>query len=135
MIQKFKTTMFWFVSIVLILGVIFAIRFFSEESQNKAKRYFGNQMGYTHGRVDTANPKMVFLQVEKLTSASATDGASERTYRYGYGYFDLNLNGVVDLNEKKIGKNYFDVNDFTGAVFRDMGTTEFEKSTVSQNAI
>ena len=39
----------------------------------------------------------------------------------------MNLNSKVDLNEKKMGKRYFDVNDFTMAVFRDMGFTDFVK--------
>ncbi len=121
-----KTYIVGFVVIVIIIALGLGVKFFSEESQNKAKRYFGNQMGYKHGRVDIANPKMIFLQVEKLTSAAATHGEGDRNYRYGYGYFDLNLNGIVDDQEKKIGKQYFDVNDFTAAVFRDMGFTEFE---------
>ena len=113
--------------VVVLISAFIGFKFFSEENQNKAKRYFGNQMGYKHGRVDTANPKMIFLQVEKLTSASATHGEGDRNYRYGYGYFDVNLNGIVDKIEQNRGKQYFDVNDFTAAVFRDMGYTDFEK--------
>ncbi len=116
-------------AVIIALGAGIAVKFYSEESQNKVKRYFSNATGYKHGQVDVyTNPPQRFLQVEKLSSAEATDGDSSRSYRYGWGYFDLNLNGVVDKNEKEIGKNYFDINNFSPISYRDMGSTQFEES-------
>ena len=62
-----------------------------------------------------------------MTTQTAKDNPEiARDYRYGYGYFDLNMNGIVDLNEKAMGKLYFDVNNFTPILVRNMGSTEFE---------
>ena len=60
----------------IVIAITLGARFYSEESQNKVKRYIGNMNGYKHGRVDIltgqSKPSMTFLQVEKLTSASAS---------------------------------------------------------------
>ena len=127
--MNWKTYLMYGTGIFLIVGSFVMITYYSEESQNKVKRYFEAGYGFTHGRVDVGtNPPTRFLQVEKLTTATAKDDPTiARDYRYGYGYFDLNMNGIVDLNEKEMGKLYFDVNNFTSVLVRNMGKTEFEQ--------
>lgn len=118
-----------FVIAAIVVGGFLGIRFFSEESQNKVKRYFDGGLGWKHGRADiiskSGKPSITWLAVEKVTS-----GEGARAYRYGYGYMDLNLDGIVNVNEKKLGKRYFDTNNFTDLIFRDMGYTNFEKSKI-----
>ena len=124
-----KKYVMWFLGITVIIGILLGMRFFSEESQNKFKRFMDAGVGFKHGRADilsaSGKPAITWLAVEKITSGDGT-----RAYRYGYGYSDLNLNGVVDLNEKKLGKRYFDTNNFTDLIFRDMGFTNYESKKV-----
>jgi hypothetical protein len=51
-----------------------------------------------------------FISIDKLTTATATEGAEARAYRYGYGVLDLNQNYIQDTNEKKV---YFEVSDYS----------------------
>ena len=51
---------------------------------------------------------------EKLSTALGTDDASPRSYRYGWGVLDENLNFQVDPGEKKV---YFEVGGFGSYVF------------------
>lgn len=92
---------------VLVLG-LGACTF---ESRNKLNRSIQNWTG-TNGVVDVFSEGKVmyrFLEVEKLTTASATGDADlARNYRYGYGVMDLNQNYRKDADEKKV---YFEVSD------------------------
>lgn len=85
----------------------------TQETQNKLGRAIQNWTG-TNGVLDIYAGErltMRFVQIDKLTTASATGGGSEsRAYRYGYGVLDLNQNYQADANEKKI---YFEVSDFS----------------------
>ncbi len=84
----------------------------TQETQNKLGRAIQNWTG-TNGVLDIyAGEKLVmrFVQIDKLTTASATGGGESRAYRFGYGVLDLNHNYVADANEKKI---YFEVSDFS----------------------
>ena len=84
----------------------------SQETQNKFGRAVQNWTG-TNGVLEVyAGDKLVkrFLKIDKLTTATATDGKEARPYRYGYGVLDENLNGVADANEKKV---YFEFSEYS----------------------
>ena len=84
----------------------------TQETQNKFGRAVQNWTG-TNGVLEVyAGDKLVkrFLKIDKLTTASATDGKQERPYRFGYGVFDENLNGMTDANEKRV---YFEFSDYS----------------------
>ncbi|MBA3007882.1 MAG: hypothetical protein KKB91_09785 [Proteobacteria bacterium] len=86
----------------------------TQETQNKFGRAVQNWTG-TNGVLEVyAGDKLVkrFLKIDKLTTASATDGKQERPYRFGYGVLDENLNGMTDANEKKV---YFEFSDYSTA--------------------
>ena len=51
-----------------------------------------------------------FIKIDKLTTATSTDGSIARNYRYGYGYIDTNRNFLVDAGEKKV---YFEISNFS----------------------
>ena len=99
--------------IFLVLSVSLAL-FMSactQETQNKIGRSIQNWTG-TNGVLDIyMGGKLVqrFIKIDKLTTATATDGATPRNYRYGYGYLDLNQNYKVDAGEKKL---YFEISNF-----------------------
>ena len=107
--------------IVLILTIAVAL-FFSactQETQNKLGRSIQNWTG-TNGVLDIyMGEKLVkrFIKIDKLSTAEATQGNASRTYRYGYGYLDLNQNYIVDDGEKKL---YFEISDYaTPYIFYD----------------
>lgn len=97
---------FWVIlSVLLITGC-------SQESQNKFGRAIQNWTG-TNGVLDIyAGDKLVkrFIKIDKLSTATATDGSSPRPYRYGYGYVDENQNLTVDNGEKRV---YFEFSDYS----------------------
>lgn len=95
-----------------VLIICFALAGCTKETQNKIGRAVQNWTG-TNGILEVyAGDKLVkrFMKIDKLTTATATDGNRERPYRYGYGYLDANLNGVVDPGEKKV---YFEFSDYS----------------------
>ena len=84
----------------------------TQEGQNKISRAFQNWTG-TNGVLDVyAGDKLVkrFIGIDKLTTATSTDGDDNRPYRYGYGHIDLNFNFEVDDGEKKV---YFEFSDYS----------------------
>ena len=84
----------------------------TQETQNQLGRAVQNWTG-TNGVLEVyAGDKLVkrFLQIDKLTTASATSGRGARPYRFGYGVLDGNLNGTVDPGEKKV---YFEFSDYS----------------------
>ena len=88
----------------------------TQERQNQIKRDIQNWTG-TNGVLEVyAGDKVVrrFLKVDKLSTALGTDDGAARTYRFGYGVLDENLNGAVDASEKRV---YFEVGDFSHYVF------------------
>lgn len=89
----------------------------TQETQNQIGRELQNWTG-TNGVLEVyAGDKLVrrFIEIDKLTTASATSGSGSRPYRFGYGYVDLNFNLVRDPGEKKV---YFEVSDYaTNYVF------------------
>jgi opacity protein-like surface antigen len=88
----------------------------TQEQQNKISRDIQNWTG-TNGVMEVyAGDKVVrrFLKVDKVSTALGTDDKTPRSYRYGYGYLDENLNMQVDPGEKKV---YFEVSDYSNTVF------------------
>jgi len=106
-----------FLITILTIAVLFTAC--TQETQNKMGRSIQNWTG-TNGVLDIyMGEKLVqrFIKIGKLSTAEATQGSSPRTYRYGYGYLDLNQNYKVDAGEKKL---YFEISDYaTSYVFYD----------------
>lgn len=101
-----KLTLFLAVSIALTFSAC------TQETQNKIGRSLQNWTG-TDGVLDIyMGEKLVqrFIKVDKLTTATSTDGNSARSYRYGYGYLDKNQNYKVDKGEKKL---YFEISNYS----------------------
>ncbi len=97
---------------LLIAASALALSSCTQETQNKFGRAMQNWTG-TNGVLEVyAGEKVVrrFLRIDKLTSSEGTNGTGLRSYRYGYGIFDANLNSVADPGEKKV---YFEVSDFS----------------------
>jgi len=110
--------------IILIVSMAIVLMFTActQETQNKMGRTIQNWTG-TNGVLDIyMGEKLVqrFIKIDKLSTAEATNSNSPRTYRYGYGYLDLNKNYKVDDGEKKL---YFEISDYaTPYVFYDNPT-------------
>jgi hypothetical protein len=88
----------------------------TQEQQNKLGRTVQNWTG-TDGVLEIyAGDKLVrrFVRVDKLSTALGTDDDTPRSYRYGYGVLDENLNFLPDAGEKKV---YFEVGGFGNYVF------------------
>jgi hypothetical protein len=84
----------------------------TQETQNKIGRSFQNWTG-ANGVLDIyAGDKLVmrFIEIDKLTTAGATQGSGSRPYRFGYGIMDKNLNGQKDPGERKV---YFEISDYS----------------------
>lgn len=84
----------------------------TQEAQNKIGRAVQNWTG-TNGVLEIyAGEKLVrrFIEIDKLSSSLGTDGSGLRAYRFGYGIFDTNLNGVADEGERKV---YFEFSDYS----------------------
>lgn len=83
----------------------------TQEQQNQISRSVQNWTG-TNGVLEFyAGDKLMrrFLQIDKLTTAMGTDDGRPRSYRFGYGVLDENMNMTVDSGEKKV---YFEISDF-----------------------
>jgi len=95
-----------FVLLGLLLGSC------TQETQNKFGRAIQNWTG-TNGVLEIyAGDKLVrrFIQVDKLSTADATQSNEARPYRFGYGVLDENLNMHKDPGEKKV---YFEFSDYS----------------------
>lgn len=103
---------------LLTISLITATLFISgcEEKQNKINRYIQNWTGVNGVLEVYAGEKLVkrFIKIDKLSTATSTEGKLSRTYRYGYGILDENLNLKKDVNEKKV---YFEISDYSTYVF------------------
>ncbi|QOP45328.1 hypothetical protein [Sulfurimonas paralvinellae] len=101
-----KTLLLAFIAIALTFSAC------TQETQNKIGRSIQNWTG-TNGVLDIyMGGKLVqrFIGIDKLTTATATNGTESRNYRYGYGYLDTNFNYKRDDGEKKL---YFEVSNFS----------------------
>jgi len=86
----------------------------TQESQNQLGRAVQNWTG-TNGVLEIyAGDSVVkrFLEIDKISTALGTSDGAPRSYRFGYGVLDANLNGVRDPGEKKV---YFEFSDFSTA--------------------
>ncbi len=85
----------------------------TQETQNKIGRAVQNWTG-TDGVLEVyAGDKLVkrFMKIDKLSTAMSTNGKLARPYRFGYGMLDMNLNNVIEPEEKK--KVYFEFSDYS----------------------
>jgi len=88
----------------------------TQEQQNQLGRGIQNWTG-TNGVLEVyAGDKLVrrFIRVDKLSTAIGTSDNGHRSYRYGYGVLDENLNFVADPGEKKV---YFEIGGYDNYVF------------------
>ena len=96
-----------------VLPLLAAVQGCTYEARNKINRSIQNWTG-TNGVVDVFSQGKVmyrFLDVEKMTTASASDGGGDaRAYRFSYGVLDLNQNYRIDSDEKRV---YFEVSDYS----------------------
>ena len=100
------------ITIMLAMVAVLMFSGCTQEAQNKIGRSIQNWTG-TNGVLDIyMGGKLVkrFIKIDKLTTATSTDGSIPRNYRYGYGYIDANENYVVDNGEKKV---YFEISNFS----------------------
>jgi hypothetical protein len=84
----------------------------TQEQQNKLSRGIQNWTG-TNGVLEVyMGDKLVrrFMKIDKISTAIGTSDNAPRSYRYGYGYLDANLNFQVDEGEKKV---YFEISDYS----------------------
>ena len=84
----------------------------TQETQNELGRAVQNWTG-TNGVLEIyAGEKLVkrFLEIDKLSTAYGTQDKMPRSYRYGYGVLDANLNGTKDPGERKV---YFEISDYS----------------------
>ncbi|HGY09527.1 MAG TPA: hypothetical protein ENK37_05680 [Oceanithermus profundus] len=109
--------------LILLLGGFVAFRyFFSPERLNQIGRTVGTTFGFDYGVVEYYSMGRLvarFFNVEKLTTASGTYENQTRPYRFGYGYRDANLNGVLDADEDAAGKAYFEVPVYADYLYYD----------------
>ena len=96
-----------------VLGTFLVLSGCTFETRNQISRSIQNWTG-TNGVVDVISAGKVmyrFVNVEKLTTASASDGSQQtRPYRFGYGNLDVNQNYRADPGEKKV---YFEVSEYS----------------------
>lgn len=88
----------------------------TQEQQNQFGRGIQNWTG-TNGVLELyAGDKLVrrFIRVDKLSTALGTSDNEARSYRYGYGILDENLNFIADPGEKKV---YFEVGGYASYLF------------------
>ncbi|NCC24718.1 MAG: hypothetical protein EOM25_05890 [Deltaproteobacteria bacterium] len=91
--------------------VLIAVSACTQESQNRISRGIQNWTG-TDGVLDIyAGEKLAmrFIKIDKLSTAYGTSDRQARSYRYGYGVHDRNMNLVADPGEKKV---YFEISDY-----------------------
>ena len=97
--------------ILIAAGVVTVLASCTQEQQNKISRDIQNWTG-TNGVLEFyAGDKLMrrFIKIDKLSTAMGTDDGKARSYRFGYGVLDENLNMVADAGEKKV---YFEVSDY-----------------------
>ena len=98
--------------VVCMAAGTIAITGCTQETQNKLGRAVQNWTG-TDGVLEVyAGNTLVkrFMKIDKLSTATATQGEADRPYRFGYGVLDANLNGTVDAGEEKV---YFEFSDYS----------------------
>lgn len=97
---------------LLLTLAIFFLAGCTQETQNSLSRSLQNWTG-TNGVLDIyAGDKLVhkFIKIDKLSTAYGSNDSKQRPYRYGYGYDDVNFNGIADKGEEKV---YFEFSDYS----------------------
>ncbi|NPA12639.1 MAG: hypothetical protein GXO45_01490 [Aquificae bacterium] len=126
-----KVALFVIMVFVVSFGIFWIYRmFFSPERLNIVSRTIETTIGFKHGVVEIYScGKLVkrFLKVEKLTTATGTYQNTTRPYRFGYGYLDANLDGVLNKEEKLAGKRYFEIPSFIDYIYYDGKSTVEEQ--------
>lgn len=105
-------------SAAALVALPLALAACTKEVQNKFGRAVQNWTG-TNGVLEIyAGDKLArrFMEIEKLSTAVSTMGNTARSYRFGYGVLDANLNGSRDGGEHKV---YFEVSDYSTYIFYD----------------
>jgi len=94
-----------------IIGTL-AIGGCTQETQNKIGRSLQNWTGANGVLEVYAGDKLVrrFIKIDKLSTATATEGGGTRPYRFGYGVLDANQDGVQSDGERKV---YFEISDYS----------------------
>jgi len=97
---------------ITLLTALLILSSCTQETQNKFGRAVQNWTGVNGVLEVYAGNKLVkrFLEIDKLSTAVATDNNVPRPYRFGYGILDENLNMVADKQEKKV---YFEFSDYS----------------------
>jgi hypothetical protein len=99
-------------SIFYIIFVMFFMAGCTQETQNSFSRSIQNWTG-TNGVLEIyAGDKLVhrFIEIDKISTAASTTEGDSRPYRYGYGYHDVNLDGNIPADAKKV---YFEFSDYS----------------------
>ncbi|MCF7982833.1 MAG: hypothetical protein K9L70_00360 [Thiohalocapsa sp.] len=84
----------------------------TQETQNKIGRSIQNWTGANGVLEVYSGGKVVkrFIKIDKLSTATATQGSGSRPYRFAYGVLDANLNNEQDSGERKV---YFEISDYS----------------------
>lgn len=96
---------------LFLLAVTLMLVSCTQEQQNKITRSVQNWTG-TNGVLEFyAGDKLMrrFINIDKISTAMGTDDNKPRSYRFGYGVLDENVNMKADPDEKKV---YFEISDF-----------------------
>jgi len=98
--------------LIILSFILVTLASCTQETQNKFGRAIQNWTGVNGVLEVYAGNKLVkrFLDIDKLTTATSTDGTDPRPYRYGYGILDENMNMIADQREKKV---YFEFSDYS----------------------
>ena len=124
-----KVYAMWIGGIVLVIGLFLFVKYYSEESQNNLQREWEAAYGFKHGSVyvlaGQAAPIFTWMGVEKLTTPKNKKTGEDKNYRFGYGYYDANKNNLIDPDEKKLGKKYFEIGPYTMYVYLNTGRNQF----------
>lgn len=99
---------------IVATWAVLALTGCTQETQNKFGRAIQNWTG-TNGVLEIyAGEKLArrFIEIDKLSTAVATQDSTPRPYRFGYGVFDENLNMQRDPGENKV---YFEFSDYATA--------------------
>ena len=118
-----KYIVLFILGVFLLLGLFWIYRLiFSPERINIVGRTIETTFGLDNGVVEVYSEGVLikrFLKVEKLTTAYGTYEKRVRPYRFGYGYIDKNLDGILNKDEKRLGKVYFEIPIYATYIFYD----------------
>ncbi len=123
--KKYVILFFFFLIILFVLFWVYRL-IFSPERLNIIGRTVETTFGLDNGVVEIySEGKLIkrFLKVEKLTTAYGTYKNEVRPYRFGYGYIDKNLDGILNRNEKRLGKVYFEIPIYSTYIYYDAKET------------